>query len=82
MLSQVIDLQEKIQRQIGEHKHVIKCDANLYEYIVENKKLELEETNYVITNKNIEERFEGDWIAFMNFARKNKGWVNELETTI
>ena len=81
MLSQVIDLQEKIQRQIGEHKHVIKCDANLYEYIVENKKLELEETNYVITNKNIEERFEGDWIAFMNFARKNKGWANELETT-
>jgi radical SAM superfamily enzyme YgiQ (UPF0313 family) len=80
MLSQVIDLQEKIQRQKGEHKHVIRCDANLYEYIVENKKLELEETNYVITNKNIQERFEGDWIAFLNFARKNKGWTNELET--
>ena len=72
MLSQVINLQEKIQRQVGEQKHLIKCDANLYEYIVENKDLELKETNYIITNRNIEERFKGNWSEFMNFARKNK----------
>jgi len=82
MLSQVVDLQEKIQRQLDEGKYAIRCDANLYEYIVENTNLEYKETNYVITNKKIEKRFEGNWVAFMNFARKNRGWNNKIEQYI
>ena len=81
ILGQVLELQEKIQRQSTESKHTILCDGNLYEYIVNNDKLHNEKTTYTITNKKIEDRFDNDWVAFMNFARKNKGWMNVVETT-
>ena len=53
--------------------------ANLYEYITQPETaLDMTETHYRIDNLPIEDRFD-DWFAFMNFARKNKGWANNIE---
>lgn len=80
MLSEVFDLQEKIQRKYtDENEYVVTYRANLYEYITQPEtELETGETQYRIDNLPIEDRF-ADWIAFMNFARKNKGWENPIE---
>ena len=80
-LSQVLELQEKIQRQPEQGLHTITCDNNLYEYIVNNTPLTNQKVQYTIINNEIEDRFDKDWVAFMNFARKNKGWMNEVATT-
>ena len=80
-LSQVLDLQEKLQRQPHQAKHTITCNSNLYEYIVNNDQLLIDNTTlYTITNNAIEERFDNDWFAFMNFARKNRSWLNDIES--
>lgn len=79
MLSQVMDLQEKIQRKKDHKEYTVTYDANLYEYITqEEQELVKDKTNYQIFNQPIEDRFNGDWQAFMNFARKNRGWNNTI----
>ena len=80
-LSQVLELQEKIQRQPDQGLHTITCNSNLYEYIVNNTPLTNQRVQYTITNNAIEDRFDKDWVAFMNFARKNKGWMNDVVAT-
>jgi len=80
-LSQVLDLQEKIQRQPENGMHTLTCNNNLYEYIVNNAPLTSQKVQYTITNNAIEDRFDKDWVAFMNFARKNKGWINDIVAT-
>ena len=81
MLSQVLDLQEKIQRQKDHKEYTVTYDANLYEFITkEQQELVKRKTSYQIFNQPIEDRFDGDWNAFMNFARKNRGWANKIET--
>jgi hypothetical protein len=80
LLSEVFDLQEKIQRKYtDENEYHVTYRANLYEYITQkDTQLVTKTTNYRIDNLPIEDRFE-DWFAFMNFARKNKGWQNKIE---
>ena len=80
-LSQVLELQEKIQRQPNQDEHTITCNSNLYEYIVNKDQLLVNNTTqYTITNNAIEDRFNNDWFAFMNFARKNRSWLNDIES--
>lgn len=74
LLSQVLELQEKIQRQSEYNIHHVTCDMNLYEYIEYDQPLVNNETKYTIINEKIDSRFNNDWIAFMNFSRKNRGW--------
>ena len=79
MLSQVMELQDKSQRQVKEKTYNVVYDANLYEYLTSDEELIYGTTTYTIHSQSVPDRFNGDWQAFMNFARKNRGWANKIE---
>jgi putative methyltransferase len=79
MLSQVMELQDKSQRQVKEKTYTVVYDANLYEYLTSDEELIYGTTTYTIHSQSVPDRFNGDWQAFMNFARKNRGWANKIE---
>lgn len=79
MLDEVIDLQQKIQRQTNASQHKVNYSANLYEYIMDDSTTLIKgETTYSIIDTGIEDRFNGDWNSFMTFARKNGSWRNDI----
>lgn len=82
LLSQVLDLQEKIQRQPVYKVHEVTYDKNLYEYILYDEPLVDEKTSYTLVNDSLDARFKNDWISFMNFARKNRGWKVKVEKNV
>ena len=82
LLSQVLDLQEKIQRQPIYKVHEVTYDKNLYEYIQYDEPLVDEKTSYTLINDSLDARFKNDWISFMNFARKHRGWKVKVEKNV
>lgn len=79
-LQQVINLQEKLQQQNNQEKHLLVCSANLYEYVqFDNVDLIKKETTYKIENQPIEERFNNDWFTFINYYKRSGGWKNEVQ---
>ena len=79
LLSEVIDLQNKGQRQIQAKSHIVTYSANIYEYITKDAELQNVVTTYNINSPALDDRFNGDWNAFMTFSRKNRSWANIIE---
>ena len=53
--------------------------ANIYEYITKDAELQKVDTTYNINSPALDDRFNGDWNAFMTFSRKNRSWANIIE---
>ena len=79
LLVEVIDLQNKSQRQKDKEKHIVTYSANLYEFIAQDAELQNKDTTYNIDVPALDDRFNGDWNAFMTFSRKNRNWASQIE---